>query len=72
MSVLRAIGRVAKRELGRMFVRPLYIFASVGVMVLSTFFFISIMKYGTPENIPVARDAGYVGGEYHVGNQRVR
>lgn len=54
MSVLRAIGRVAKRELSRMFVRPLYIFASVGVMVLSTFFFISIMKYGTPENIPVA------------------
>lgn len=54
MSVFRNIGRVAKRELGRMFVRPLYIFASVGVMVLSTFFFISIMKHGTPENIPVA------------------
>lgn len=54
MSVFRNIGRVAKRELSRMFVRPLYIFASVGVMVLSTFFFISIMKHGTPENIPVA------------------
>ncbi len=54
MPVFRNIGRVAKRELSRMFVRPLYIFASVGVMVLSTFFFISIMKHGTPENIPVA------------------
>lgn len=45
---------VTKRELSRMFVRPLYIFASVGVMVLSTFFFLSIMWSGTPEQIPVA------------------
>ena len=45
---------VIKRELSRMFVRPLYIFASVGVMVLSTFFFLSIMKSGAPEQIPVA------------------
>lgn len=37
-----------------MFVRPLYIFASVGVMVLSTFFFLSIMRSGAPENIPIA------------------
>lgn len=37
-----------------MFVRPLYIFASVGVMVLSTFFFLSIMWSGAPEQIPVA------------------
>lgn len=43
-----------KRELSRMFVRPLYIFASVGVMVLSTFFFLSIMRSGAPENIPIA------------------
>ena len=43
-----------KRELSRMFVRPLYNFASVGVMVLSTFFFLSIMWSGTPEQIPVA------------------
>lgn len=43
-----------KRELSRMFVRPLYIFASVGVMVLSTFFFLSIMWSGTPEQMPVA------------------
>ncbi len=53
-GLFRNIGRVAKRELSRMFVRPLYIFASVGVMVLSTFFFISIMWHGTPENIPIA------------------
>ena len=37
-----------------MFVRPLYIFASVGVMVRSTFFFLSIMWSGAPEQIPVA------------------
>lgn len=49
-----SIWRVVKRELSRMFVRPLYIFASVGVMVLSTFFFLSIMRSGTPEKVPVA------------------
>lgn len=49
-----SIWRVMKRELSRMFVRPLYIFASVGVMVLSTFFFLSIMWSGAPEQIPVA------------------
>lgn len=53
-QIFRNIGRVAKRELSRMFVRPLYIFASVGVMVLSTFFFISILWHGSPENIPIA------------------
>ena len=37
-----------------MFVRPLYIFASVGVMVLCTVFFLSILKRGAPERIPVA------------------
>lgn len=49
-----SIWRVIKRELSRMFVRPLYIFASVGVMVLSTFFFLSIMRSGAPEKVPVA------------------
>lgn len=37
-----------------MFIRPLYIFASVGVMVLCTVFFLSIMKRGAPERMPVA------------------
>ena len=37
-----------------MFIRPLYMFASVGVMVLCTVFFLSIMKRGAPERIPVA------------------
>ncbi len=49
-----SIWRVIRRELKRMFVRPLYIFASVGVMVLCTFFFLSIMRAGSPEKIPVA------------------
>lgn len=46
--------RVAKRELRRMFIRPLYMFASVGVMVLCTVFFLSIMRHGAPERMPVA------------------
>lgn len=37
-----------------MFVRPLYMFASVGVMVLCTVFFLSIMRHGAPERMPVA------------------
>ena len=48
------IWHVAQRETGRMFIRPLYIFASVGVMVLCTIFFLSIMKRGAPERMPVA------------------
>ena len=53
-TIFRNIWHVTQRELGRMFVRPLYIFASVGVMVLCTVFFLSIMKRGAPERIPVA------------------
>lgn len=53
-SVFYYIGQVTRRELQRMWVRPLYIFASVGVMVLCTVFFLSIMRRGTPEQIPVA------------------
>ena len=43
-----------KREMRRMMMRPLYLFASVGVMVLCTVFFLSIMKHGAPEQMPVA------------------
>ena len=49
-----SVWHVMRRELSRMFVRPLYIFASIGVMLLSTFFFLTIMLGGTPENMPVA------------------
>lgn len=53
-STFYYIGQVTKRELQRMWVRPLYLFASVGVMVMCTVFFLSIMRRGTPEQIPVA------------------
>ena len=48
------IWRVLVRELKMMFARPLYLFASVGVMLLSTFFFLTLMKGGTAEKMPVA------------------
>lgn len=48
------IWRVMQRELRMMFARPLYMFASAGVMLLSTFFFLTLMKGGTAENMPVA------------------
>ena len=52
--IFQNIWAVTKREVGRMFIRPLYIFASVGVMVLCTVFFLSIMRRGAPERMPVA------------------
>ena len=48
------IWHVLQRELHQMFARPLYIFASVGVMVLSTFFFLTLMRRGVAEQMPVA------------------
>ena len=48
------IYRVLVRELHMMFARPLYMFASVGVMLLSTFFFMTLMRGGTAERMPVA------------------
>ena len=48
------IGRVMQRELHMMFARPLYLFASVGVMLLSTFFFLTLMRGGSAEKMPVA------------------
>ena len=48
------IYRVLRRELHMMFARPLYMFASVGVMSLSTFFFLTLMRGGAAENMPVA------------------
>ena len=48
------IWRVLERELHMMFARPLYMFASVGVMLLSTFFFLTLMRGGTAEKMPVA------------------
>lgn len=37
-----------------MFARPLYMFASVGVMLLSTLFFLTLMQGGSAENMPIA------------------
>ena len=48
------IWRVLQRELHMMFARPLYLFASVGVMLLSTFFFLTLMRGGSAEKMPVA------------------
>ena len=53
-EIFRNIWAVIKRELKQMFARPLYMFASVGVMVLSTFFFLTLMRSGSAENMPVA------------------
>jgi ABC-2 type transport system permease protein len=54
LVIFSNIWRVMRRELHMMFARPLYLFASVGVMLLSTFFFLTLMRGGTAENMPVA------------------
>ena len=51
---MNALFRVIRRELRQMFARPLYLFASAGVMMLSTFFFLTLMQKGGAEEIPVA------------------
>ena len=43
-----------RREVHQMFARPLYMFASVGVMLLSTFFFLTLMRRGSAEKMPIA------------------
>lgn len=52
--ILQNIWRVLVRELRMMFARPLYLFASVGVTLLSTFFFLTLMKGGAAEKMPMA------------------
>lgn len=52
--IFQNIWRVLQRELKMMFARPLYLFASVGVMLLSTFFFLTLMRGGSTEKMPVA------------------
>lgn len=52
--IFQNIWRVLQRELKMMFARPLYLFASVGVMLLSTFFFLTLMRGGSAEKMPVA------------------
>ena len=52
--ILQNIWRVLVRELRMMFAQPLYLFASVGVMLLSTFFFLTLMKGGAAEKMPMA------------------
>lgn len=54
LIIFQNIWRVLLRELHMMFARPLYLFASVGVMLLSTFFFLTLMKGGSAEKMPVA------------------
>ena len=43
-----------QRELKQMFARPLYIMSSVVVMAFCTIFFLSLLKSGTAEKMPVA------------------
>ena len=42
-----------KRELQQMFARPLYMFSSVVVMIISCIFYLTLMHTGTPEKMPI-------------------
>jgi len=53
-EILRNILAVAHREMLRIFSRPLYLASSAGVMIVCTVFYLSLMKGGSPERIPVA------------------
>ncbi len=53
MSTFSKIKDVAQRELKTMFSRPLYLIATVVVLVVCSFFFLSIMQQGVPERMPI-------------------
>ena len=53
-TILHTIWLVMLRELKRLVSRPLYLVASVGVMAVCTFFFLTLMKGGSAEKMPVA------------------
>lgn len=46
--------RVLKRELKTMFGRPIYLFSTVFVMVFSYIFFLTLLKDGLPQRLPIA------------------
>ena len=48
------IWQVMLRELRRMVSRPLYLMSSVGAFLVSLFFFMTLMKAGAAEEMPVA------------------
>lgn len=41
------------RELGQMFARPLYLFSSVVVIIVSGIFYLTLMSSGAPERMPI-------------------
>lgn len=48
------IGAIARRELRRMYSRPLYLFAMVVAPLFCTVFFLTLMEEGLPVQLPVA------------------
>ena len=55
--------KVMQRELTMMFERPIYIFSSVIVMVIMCVFFFSLMREGTPNQLPIGvidHDQSYI------------
>ena len=44
---------VFKRELVHMFTRPIYLFSTVFVMVFCSIFFLSLLKEGLPQKLPI-------------------
>ena len=53
-EIFHYIWQVTLRELQRIVSRPLYLTASVGAFLFSLFFFMTLMKAGAAEEIPVA------------------
>ena len=54
---------VFKRELQRMISRPIYLLASVGVMLFCFIFFLTFFKEGMPRKLPIGvvdQDNSYI------------
>lgn len=50
---MRQFFRVIWRELGIIRKRPVYILASLGVLVVNTVFYMTLMKDGLPHDLPI-------------------
>ena len=53
-EIFTNIWQVTLRELKRITSRPLYLTSSVGAMMVSMFFFMTLMQGGVAENMPIA------------------
>lgn len=54
MSILECLWNLCKREVQRLTAQPIYLFCMVAAPLIGLIFFLSLMRDGLPENLPIA------------------